>query len=92
MSYPFAFRTPAGEAAFLAAYDAALKRWPVLHDELEICDPTEAVARARRLNPHFEGSIVPGCGHDMCFSQHRIVHTRVREFLAPSVAFLLESS
>lgn len=27
MTYPSVFRTPEGEAAFLAAYDAALKVW-----------------------------------------------------------------
>jgi len=30
------FNTSAGEAAFTAAYDAALKSWPVPYDELEI--------------------------------------------------------
>jgi len=35
-SYPSAFRTPEGEARYLAAYDAALKRWPVPSDEIDI--------------------------------------------------------
>ena len=47
------FKTPAGEAAFMAAYDGAMKRWPVPYDELDIpsrfgsthvivCGPKEA--------------------------------------------------
>src|SRR3954464_1246882 len=39
MSRPSAFKTPAGEAAFLAAYDAAMKSWPVAYDEIDI--PTQ---------------------------------------------------
>jgi pimeloyl-ACP methyl ester carboxylesterase len=33
---PFPFKTPEGEARFLAAYDAVLKRWPVPFEELDI--------------------------------------------------------
>jgi pimeloyl-ACP methyl ester carboxylesterase len=36
MSHPSAFKTPGGEATYLAAYDAALKRWPVPYDEIDI--------------------------------------------------------
>jgi pimeloyl-ACP methyl ester carboxylesterase len=36
MSHSSAFRTPEGAAAFLAAYDAAMKFWPVPYEELEI--------------------------------------------------------
>jgi pimeloyl-ACP methyl ester carboxylesterase len=36
LPYPSAFRTPEGRAAFLAAYDAAMKLWPVPYEELEI--------------------------------------------------------
>jgi pimeloyl-ACP methyl ester carboxylesterase len=36
MSHPSAFKTPEGEAKFLAAYDAALKLWPVPYEELDI--------------------------------------------------------
>jgi pimeloyl-ACP methyl ester carboxylesterase len=36
MFHPTAFKTPNGEAAFMAAYDAAMKRWPVPYDEFEI--------------------------------------------------------
>ena len=36
MSHPSAFKTPKGEARYLAAYDAALKRWPVPVDEIDI--------------------------------------------------------
>ena len=34
-----AFKTPEGEALFLAAYDAAMKLWPVPYEEMEI--PTQ---------------------------------------------------
>jgi pimeloyl-ACP methyl ester carboxylesterase len=33
---PSAFKTPKGEAAYLAAYDAAMKLWPVPYEEMEI--------------------------------------------------------
>jgi pimeloyl-ACP methyl ester carboxylesterase len=36
MSQPSAFKTPEGEARYLAAYDAALKLWPVPYDEIDI--------------------------------------------------------
>jgi pimeloyl-ACP methyl ester carboxylesterase len=36
MSHASAFKTPEGEARYLAAYDAALKLWPVPYDELDI--------------------------------------------------------
>jgi pimeloyl-ACP methyl ester carboxylesterase len=36
MSHSSAFKTPEGEARFLAAYDAALKLWPVPYEELDI--------------------------------------------------------
>jgi pimeloyl-ACP methyl ester carboxylesterase len=36
MSHPSAFKTPEGEAAYLAAYDAAMKLWPVPYEEMEI--------------------------------------------------------
>ena len=35
MSHASAFKTPEGEAAFLAAYEAAMKLWPVPYEELE---------------------------------------------------------
>jgi pimeloyl-ACP methyl ester carboxylesterase len=35
-SHSSAFKTPEGQAAFLAAYDAAMKLWPVPYEELEI--------------------------------------------------------
>jgi pimeloyl-ACP methyl ester carboxylesterase len=46
-----------------------------------IYDAVEAMNRARRLIPHVEGELIPGCRHDMCFSQSRIVDTRVLDFL-----------
>src|SRR5580765_7781478 len=36
MSHHSAFKTPEGEAKYLAAYDAALKLWPVPYDEIDI--------------------------------------------------------
>jgi pimeloyl-ACP methyl ester carboxylesterase len=36
MSSPSVFKTPEGEAAFLAAYDAAMNLWPIPYDETEI--------------------------------------------------------
>jgi pimeloyl-ACP methyl ester carboxylesterase len=36
MTHPSAFKTPEGEAAYLAAYDAAMKLWPVPYEEIEI--------------------------------------------------------
>ena len=36
MSHPSAFKTPAGEAAYLAAYDAQMKLWPVPYEEVDI--------------------------------------------------------
>jgi len=36
MSHPSAFKSPEGEAAFLAAYDAAMKLWPVPYEEFDI--------------------------------------------------------
>jgi len=39
MSRPSAFKTSEGEAAFLAAYDAAMKSWPVPYEEMDI--PTQ---------------------------------------------------
>ena len=36
MSHPSAFKTPDGEAAFLAAYDAAMELWPVPYEEMDI--------------------------------------------------------
>jgi hypothetical protein len=46
-----------------------------------IYDPARALARARRLIPHFVGELVPQSSHDMCFSQHRIVDRRILDFL-----------
>jgi pimeloyl-ACP methyl ester carboxylesterase len=40
-----------------------------------------ALPRARRLIPGFESDLIPGCKHDMCFSQHRVVDARVLDFL-----------
>jgi pimeloyl-ACP methyl ester carboxylesterase len=53
----------------------------LIGDHEVICDPATALARARRLFPNVEGELVPGCSHDMCFTQHRMVDTRVLDFL-----------
>lgn len=42
------FKTPDGEAAFLAAYDAAMKLWPVPYEEVEIPPKRSAGRIARR--------------------------------------------
>ena len=39
MTVPSAFETPEGEQQFLAAYDAALKRWPVPFSEMDVSTP-----------------------------------------------------
>ena len=44
-------------------------------------DAAIALERARRLIPDLQGQLVPGCRHDMCFSQHQLVDARVLEFL-----------
>jgi pimeloyl-ACP methyl ester carboxylesterase len=36
MPHPPAFRSPRGEAAYLAAYDAAMNLWPVPYDEMDV--------------------------------------------------------
>jgi len=46
-----------------------------------IYDPAQAYDRGRRLIPHFEGELIPGCRHDMCFNQSRVVDARVLDFL-----------
>ena len=53
----------------------------LIGDHEVISDPARALERARRLIPHFEGELVPGCRHDMCSSQHAIVDARVVDFL-----------
>jgi hypothetical protein len=54
----------------------------LLGDHEVIYDAARALARARRLIPDFEGDLVPQYGHDMSFSQHRIVDARVLDFLS----------
>ena len=36
MTHTSAFKTPEGKAAYLAAYDTAMKLWPVPYEEIEI--------------------------------------------------------
>ena len=50
-------------------------------DRDPIYDPAAALARARRLLSSFEGEIVPGSGHMMCFSRAAVVDARVLAFL-----------
>lgn len=55
----------------------------VLFGESEVlCDPVDALARARRLIPDFRGELLPSSSHDMCVSQRAIVDARIREFLS----------
>jgi pimeloyl-ACP methyl ester carboxylesterase len=59
-------------------------RMPVLlllGDREVLCDPGSALARARRFIPDVAGELVPGCSHDMCFSQARLLDARVLQFL-----------
>jgi pimeloyl-ACP methyl ester carboxylesterase len=54
----------------------------VLYGDHEvICDPAGALERARRLIPDVDGDLIPGCSHDMCASQYRVVDARVLGFL-----------
>jgi pimeloyl-ACP methyl ester carboxylesterase len=53
----------------------------LMGDHEVLYDAATAFGRARRLIPDFQGELVPGCRHDMCFSQHRIVDARVLDFL-----------
>lgn len=50
-------------------------------DKEVIYDPARALDRARRLLPNFDGALVPGACHDMCFTQYRLVDQRVVDFL-----------
>jgi pimeloyl-ACP methyl ester carboxylesterase len=58
----------------------------LIGDHEVICDPVKALARARRLIPHFQGELVARSSHEMCFSQHRIVDTRILDFLTSTTA------
>jgi pimeloyl-ACP methyl ester carboxylesterase len=53
----------------------------LIGDREVISNPVQALERARRLIPDFEGELVPGCRHDMCSSKHQIVDARVLGFL-----------
>ncbi len=56
MSHRSAFKTPGGEARYLAAYDAALKLWPVPCEEMDIptrFGTTHVVASGPRDAPPF---------------------------------------
>jgi pimeloyl-ACP methyl ester carboxylesterase len=53
----------------------------LLGEDEVVCDPAQALAQARRLFPNVEGELIPQSGHDMVFSQRRIVDARVLEFL-----------
>ncbi len=82
------FRVPRATARVAPTVfsDEALRSMPVptlllVGDREVIYDPAAALARAEQLIPAFEGALVPGCSHDMCFSQHRLVNKRILEFL-----------
>jgi len=54
ISHPPAFKTPAGQVAYRAAYDAAMKLWPVPYEEANISTPfgmTHVVACGPRDAP-----------------------------------------
>jgi pimeloyl-ACP methyl ester carboxylesterase len=53
----------------------------LLGDREVIYDPATALARARQLLSDFQGDLLPGSSHDMCFSQHRLVDARILDFL-----------
>jgi pimeloyl-ACP methyl ester carboxylesterase len=46
-----------------------------------IYNAAKALARAKRLIPDLIGELVPNCGHDISFSQYKIVDERVLAFL-----------
>ena len=46
-----------------------------------IYNATKALARAKQLIIDLTGELVPNCGHDISFSQHKIVNERVLTFL-----------
>lgn len=46
-----------------------------------LCDPIEALARARRVIPNFRGEVLPSSSHDMSVSQRAVVDARICEFL-----------
>ena len=46
-----------------------------------IYNASKALARARRLIPDLTGELVPNCGHDISFNQHKIVDERMLTFL-----------
>lgn len=69
----------------LSDYDLHAMQVPtlLLFGENEVlCDPVEALARARRLIPNFRGELIPSSSHDMCVSQRVIVDARICEFLS----------
>lgn len=55
--------------------------WLLMGDREMICDPSSALFRARRLIPHLEGQLVPGCSHNMTIRRHSWVDAQVVDFL-----------
>jgi len=54
MSQQSAFKTPEGEAAYLAAYDAAMKSWPVPYEEFDVPSrfgTTHVIASGPKTSP-----------------------------------------
>lgn len=47
-----------------------------------LCDPVDALMRARRVMPDSRGELLSGSSHDMCISQRAIVDARICEFLS----------
>ena len=82
------FRMPIETARVMPAVvsDEALRSMTVptlllIGDHEVISDAAQALERARRLIPEFEGELVSACRHDMVSSRHDIVDARVVEFL-----------
>ncbi len=50
-----------------------------------IYNAKKALARAKQLIPELTGELVPNCGHDISFSQHKFVNKRILTFLSAKV-------
>src|ERR1019366_2605129 len=46
-----------------------------------VCDAANALRRAEKLLPNFEGELVPRASHSMVIEKHDIVDKRILEFL-----------
>ena len=90
---PSAFKSPEGQAEFMAAYEATLKLWPVPYEPMDITGRygrTHLVASGPKDAPtlvllhmffNFEGELVPQANHEMTISKHEYVDQRLLELL-----------